>query len=95
MTTEELTQVKWEEPQPSKRNGSSLKSPGKNSMRKYEGYVESLKTSPNRWSLFKESASPTYSTRLKAAFPGVETTCRRIKCDDGKQRFNIYARWVG
>ena len=95
METESVATVIWEEPVPSKRNGSSLKPPSEQSMKKYEPYVEQLKLNPNRWSLFKEAASPTYSTRLKAAYPGVETTCRRIDCEDGKQRFNIYARWVG
>jgi len=89
------TEIVWEEPTPSKRGVSRESANPEKTMRKYEAFVEQLKNQPETWAVFKKSASPTFSTRLKKAFPGVETTCRRIKCDDGKQRFDIYARWVG
>lgn len=89
------TDILWEEPIPSKR-GKGKKSPRpETTMRKYEPFVDELKSNPMKWAVFKKAASPTFSTRLKEAYPGVETTCRRIDCEDGKQRFDIYARWVG
>lgn len=89
------TEIIWEEPRPSRSRGAKHPLIPEKSMKKYAPYVESLKAQPNQWAVFKKASSPTYSTRLKAAYPGVETTCRRITCDDGKQRFDIYARWVG
>ena len=88
-------EIIWEDPVPSKR-GTAKKSPNpEQTMRKYEPFVNQLKDNPERWAVFKRASSPTFSTRLKEAFPGVETTCRRIDSDDGKQRFDIWARWVG
>lgn len=87
--------IVWEEPKPARKRGTDRALTPEKSMRKYAPYVENLKQNPNQWAVFKKSASPTYSTRLKAAYPGVETTCRTVKSEDGKQRFDIYARWVG
>ena len=89
------TEVVWEEPQPARRRGTDKVLVPEKSMKKYGPFVETLKTKPNEWAVFKKASSPTFSTRLKAAYPGVETTCRNVKSDDGKQRFDIYARWVG
>lgn len=87
--------IVWEEPKPARKRGAEGPLVPEKSMKKYEAYVEGLKSRPNQWAVFKKSVSPTYSTRLKAAYPGVETTCRRIRSEDGKQRFDVYARWVG
>jgi len=89
------TEIVWEEPAPSKRGVSRKSTNPEKTMRKYEDFVQRLKDKPESWAVFKKAASPTFSTRLKEAYPGVETTCRRIQSDDGKQRFDIYARWVG
>lgn len=87
--------IVWEEPKPARKRGAEGPLVPEKSMKKYEKYVEGLKARPHQWAVFKKSVSPTYSTRLKAAYPGIETTCRRIRCEDGKQRFDVYARWVG
>lgn len=89
------TEIIWEEPQPVRTRGTGRTLIPEKSMKKYEQFVEGLKAQPNTWAVFKKASSPTFSTRLKAAYPGVETTCRRIQSEDGKQRFDIYARWVG
>lgn len=90
-----MTDIQWENPTPSRpRTTGGDKKPEK-SMKKYLPFVESLKQNPKAWAVFKRASSPTYSTRLKTAYPGVETTCRYIKSEDGKQRYDIYARWVG
>lgn len=89
------TDIIWEEPKPVRTRGTGKTLVPEKTMKKYEPFVESLKEQPNQWAVFKKSSSPTFSTRLKAAYPGVETTCRRAYSDDGKQRFDIYARWVG
>jgi hypothetical protein len=95
MSIEETASIVWEEPKPARKRGTDEPLVPEKSMKKYESYVQGLKAQPNRWAVFKKGVSPTYSTRLKAAYPGVETTCRRVWCDDGKQRFDVYARWVG
>lgn len=87
------TEIIWESPRPSRTTGDK-KQPHK-SMKKYEAFVDALQSRPNQWAVFKRASSPTFSTRLKAAYPGVETTCRNVDSADGKQRFDIYARWVG
>lgn len=89
------TEIMWEEPAPSKRGIPKKSTNPEATMRKYEPFVNELKKNPNRWAVFKKAASPTFSTRLKEAYPGIETTCRRIECEDNKQRFDIYARWIG
>lgn len=89
------TDIIWEEPKPVRSRGTDRVLVPEKSMKKYEPFVEGLRNQPNTWAVFKKASSPTYSTRLKAAYPGVETTCRRIHCEDGKQRYDIYARWVG
>lgn len=91
----DANQVVWEEPTPARKRGTDKVLVPEKSMKKYAPFVETLKSNPNQWAVFKKSASPTYSTRLKAAYPGIETTCRNVKSPDGKQRFDIYARWVG
>lgn len=89
------TSIIWEDPKPSRKRGlDELRTPEK-SMAKYNGYVNELKNRPNTWAVFKRASSPTYSTRLKNAYPGVETACRRVLCEDGKVRFDVYARWIG
>lgn len=88
------TPITWEEPPQSR--GSLDKPPvTEKSMKKYENFVAELKERPLTWAVFKRASSPTFSTRLKAAYAGVETTCRRVDTSDGKQRYDIYARWVG
>jgi hypothetical protein len=87
------TQVEWEAPV--RRRGARTERKAPNPMRPHAGFVDELKNSPGVWAIFKRSASPNYATRLKDAYPGVEATCRRVACSDGKQRYDIYARWVG
>lgn len=87
------TDIIWESPRLSRPSGGS-KQPHK-SMKKYEPFVEELKKRPHEWAVFKRASSPTFSTRLKNAYPGIETTCRNVDSADGKQRFDIYARWIG
>lgn len=89
------TQITWEDPKPSRRKSQEVSLVPEKSMAKYKDYVEELKKNPNRWAIFKQEVSPTYSTRLKAAYPGIETACRRKQSSDGKIRFDIYARWIG
>lgn len=89
------TTIIWEDPTPSAKRSLNTLNPPEKSMVKYKGYVDELKTRPNTWAVFKRASSPTYSTRLKNAYPGVETVCRRVLCEDGKVRFDVYARWVG
>lgn len=91
----ETMEIVWEDPKPSRLRGPDNPLIPEKTMAKYAGYVNELRRHPGRWAVFKRSSSPTFSTRLKAAYPGVETTCRNVKSEDGKQRFDIYARWVG
>ena len=90
----EQVEILWEDPRPTRSEQTGKQTPIK-SMKKYEPFVDALKERPNTWAVFKRSSSPTFSTRLKVAYPGVETTCRNVDSSDGKQRFDIYARWVG
>jgi hypothetical protein len=90
----ETFDITWETPRASRPKSESKQQP-KKSMKKYEPFVEALKERPGDWAVFKRSSSPTFSTRLKEAYPGIETTCRNVDSADGKQRFDIYARWTG
>lgn len=87
--------ILWEEPSPSRLKGPDNPLVPEKTMAKYAGFVEELRKHPHRWAVFKRASSPTFSTRLKAAYPGIETTCRNVKSPDGKTRFDIYARWIG
>lgn len=90
-----MTEIIWEDPSRSRVKPTAEEKNHENSMRKYEPFVNQLKESPKRWAVFKRASSPTFSTRLKLAYPGIETTCRKVQSPDGKQRFDIYARWIG
>jgi len=92
---EQTIEIIWEDPSPSRLKGPDNPLIPEKSMKKYAPFVNALKDRPEQWAVFKRASSPTFSTRLKAAYPGVETTCRNVKSGDGKQRFDIYARWVG
>jgi hypothetical protein len=85
--------VEWANPAP--RRGAQKQHRAPKPMKVHAGFVETLKSNPGQWALFKKAASPNFATRLKEAYPGLEATCRRVACSDGKQRYDIYARWVG
>jgi hypothetical protein len=85
--------VEWANPAP--RRGAQKQHRAPKPMKVHAEFVETLKNNPGQWALFKKAASPNFATRLKDAYPGVEATCRRIACSDGKQRYDIYARWIG
>lgn len=86
------SRVEWQEPNLARAQGPNA---GKrHPMLKYIPFVEELKANPGQWAVFKRASSPTYATRLKRAFEGIETTCRRAQTTDGKQRYDIFARWL-
>ena len=91
----EMIDIQWEDPKPSHSKSTEKKDTSEKSMKKYLPFVEELKQKPKSWAVFKRASSPTFSTRLKIAYPGIETTCRYIQSEDGKQRYDIFARWVG
>lgn len=86
------SRVEWQDPNVARAQGPNA---GKrHPMLKYIPFVEELKANSGQWAVFKRASSPTYATRLKRAFDGVEATCRRVPTTDGKQRYDIFARWL-